>query len=56
MKCPNEKKEKVEITKKEYDYLLERDMWLGCLEAVGVDNWEGYDIACEEREEREAIE
>lgn len=25
--------------------LEERDQWLSCLEAAGVDNWEGYGIA-----------
>lgn len=28
-----------------YMYLLERDKWLGYLEAAGVDNWDGYDVA-----------
>lgn len=34
--------EMVVITKAEHDRLLERDDWLECLEAAGVDNWEGY--------------
>jgi len=31
--------------------LQERDNWLNCLEAAGVDNWEGYDIAQDMRDE-----
>ncbi|MBX0320246.1 hypothetical protein [Shouchella clausii] len=30
------------ITKKEYDLLLEDSAFLSCLEACGVDNWDGY--------------
>lgn len=30
---------------KELEDLKERDQWLSCLEAAGVDNWEGYDYA-----------
>jgi hypothetical protein len=37
--------EKITITKKEYDELLEDRQWLRALEAAGLDNWEGYDIA-----------
>lgn len=33
------------VRKKTYDKLVERDDWLMCLEAAGVDNWEGYDVA-----------
>lgn len=39
--------EKVTITKQEYDQLKADSKWLGCLEAAGVDNWEGYDYARE---------
>lgn len=39
--------EVVTITRKEYDLLLERDDFLSCLEVMGVDNWCGYDEACE---------
>ncbi len=39
--------EAVTITKKEYDRLIKRDNWLESLEAAGVDNWEGYDYACD---------
>lgn len=35
----------VVIGKKEYEELVERDDWLMCLEAAGVDNWEVYDVA-----------
>ena len=37
--------EKIEITKSEYLELIERDTWLCALEAMGVDNWIGYDEA-----------
>lgn len=37
--------EMVTITKKEYDQLLKDSDWLACLEAAGVDNWEGIDEA-----------
>jgi hypothetical protein len=48
--------EMVSITKAEYDRLVERDDWLGWLEAAGVDNWQGIDEARDmrnaDREER----
>lgn len=37
--------ETVTITKNEYESLLEDAKKLRALEAAGVDNWEGYDIA-----------
>lgn len=37
--------ETVTITKAEYMRLLDRDLWLHCLEEVGVDNWTGQTIA-----------
>lgn len=37
--------ELVTIPKKEYERLLEREDWLQCLEAAGVDNWQGMDDA-----------
>lgn len=37
--------ESVSITKAEYDRLKDYSKWLGCLEAAGVDDWEGYDMA-----------
>jgi len=36
----------IEITQEEYNSLKEDSMFLECLNALGVDNWEGYDIAC----------
>lgn len=45
--------ETVTITKDEYDERLERDAWLSCLEAAGVDNWEGWDYAREMYREEE---
>ena len=45
--------EKITITKEEYDKLNERDYWLTCLEAAGVDNWNGYDEAIDIKREWE---
>ena len=39
--------EKVTITKKEYEELLDSQKMLNALESAGVDNWEGYDFAME---------
>ena len=38
--------ETVTISKKEHDRLLLAALELQCLEALGVDNWEGYSEAC----------
>ena len=35
------------IQKKRYEELLESEEFLGCLQAAGVDNWEGYEQAQE---------
>jgi len=45
--------EMVEITKKEYESLLKDRKWLRALEAAGVDNWEGHDIAIDYYNEEE---
>jgi hypothetical protein len=45
--------ETVTITKKEYEQLLRDSEWLSCLEAAGVDNWQGFDYAREIQEENE---
>jgi hypothetical protein len=37
----------ITIHQEEYNELLDRVMWLDALEAAGVDNWEGCDIARE---------
>jgi len=37
----------ITISLKEYEELQEAANFLGCLEATGVDNWEGYDEAVE---------
>lgn len=44
--------ETITIKKSEYDSLQKRSAWLGDLESAGVDNWEGYDFACNLRRER----
>lgn len=35
----------ITITKQHYDRLVASSDWLECLEAAGVDNWQGYDEA-----------
>lgn len=40
-------KEMVEITKEEYEELLEDSKFLICLQGAGVDNWDGYSYAQE---------
>jgi hypothetical protein len=42
-----ENKEMVTISKAEYESLLKDSELLSCLEAVGVDNWCGWDDAME---------
>lgn len=39
--------ETVTITKEEYERLVRDSELLGCLEACGVDNWNGWDDAME---------
>jgi hypothetical protein len=39
------------MTKAEYDNMMDRLDWLECLEAAGVDNWEGIDCAIDMRHE-----
>lgn len=41
-----ESDEVVIISKKTHDRMLEREVFLDCLQAAGVDHWEGYDYAC----------
>lgn len=41
----------VTITIAEYNRLKSRSNWLHCLEAAGVDNWEGMDYAADLRRE-----
>jgi hypothetical protein len=33
----------ITVSTEEYERLVHRDLWLGYLEAGGVDNWDGYD-------------
>ena len=35
----------VTITQSLFDQLMKDSEWLGCLEAAGVDNWQGIDEA-----------
>ena len=39
--------EMIAITREEHDQLVEDQKWLRALEAAGVDNWEGIDVARE---------
>lgn len=39
--------EKVTISRSEYEQLLNDSEFLSCLEACGVDNWDGYGDAWE---------
>jgi hypothetical protein len=45
--------EEVTILKTEYQALKDSQSWLDALEDAGVDNWSGYDFACEIYDERE---
>jgi hypothetical protein len=45
--------EVITIPLKRYNYLVERDEFLQCLDAAGVDNWSGWDDACEMYESEE---
>ena len=39
--------EQVTISKEEYEKMQDKLHWLSCIEAAGVDNWDGYDEARE---------
>jgi hypothetical protein len=43
----------VEIPLSEYEQLKEDQAWLSCLEAAGVDNWDGWSFALQIKRERE---
>lgn len=43
--------ETITITQAEYDRLLRDSAFLSCLEAYGVDNWDGYGLAQESFDE-----
>lgn len=46
--------ELVTISYSEYERLLKAEAFLNALEAVGVDNWSGYEYAWDMYEEEEA--
>ena len=48
-------KEKITIDKTYFDQLKDDSFFLNCLRNAGVNNWEGWDYACEEYEESEEI-
>ena len=37
----------ITILQSEYDALVEDSNFLGALQTLGVDNWEGWDTACQ---------
>lgn len=43
----------ITIPMEEYENMVERLNWLDCLEAAGVDNWQGIDEAINIRDEEE---
>lgn len=43
----------VAISRSEYERFLKIEAFLEALEAAGVDNWSGYDYACEMFNEEE---
>ena len=45
--------ETITISRKYYEHLVERNNWLECLEAAGVDNWDGWDEAAAMMNEEE---
>jgi hypothetical protein len=47
--------ETITISKKKYDKLVKQSEWLGYLNAAGVDNWEGYGVAQDYRDEAEGV-
>lgn len=50
---PQNNVEMITIPKSEYDRLCEDSLMLNCLEAAGVDNWDGFDEAINIRKEME---
>lgn len=45
------KEDTITISLETYERLLKDSIFLSCLEAAGVDNWGGYDMAYELMEE-----
>jgi len=43
----------ITISKEEYEELLKDQKLLQCLQAAGVNNWDGYDYAIEMMQEME---
>lgn len=48
MTTPTEIEDTITITRERYEELLKAETFLECLEGIGVDNWQGYDLALEE--------
>jgi hypothetical protein len=44
--------ETVTVSKKKYERLVKDQQWLRCLQAAGVDNWDGYGFAFEISKDR----
>jgi hypothetical protein len=45
--------ETITIKKSEYDGLVKDSEWLSYLYAAGVDNWDGYEYACDLRNDED---
>jgi hypothetical protein len=43
----NKEEETITISLERYNELLDHEAWVSALEAAGVDNWTGYDEACD---------
>lgn len=43
--------EMITVTKEDYDSLVDAQLFLDCLEAEGVDNWQGYGDAMDRYQE-----
>ena len=37
----------ITISISEYNFLVQQSKWLGYLEAAGVEDWDGYEVAME---------
>ena len=45
--CDGKSKLYIKIARDEYENLIQSDDFLRALQAAGVDNWDGYDLAQE---------
>jgi hypothetical protein len=47
---------KIEVNQRYFEQLVDDSLFLNCLRSQGVNNWDGWDMACEEYEETKAEE